>query len=294
MNRASTPFADARGGAPLNLLTFDIEGFVEASQEIMPIPRKYCSEADERREIEVNTLAIVDVLAELKQRATFFILGRIARDMKSLVRRISDAGHEIGCHSFEHRRLYNFAPEAVRLFLREAKSCLEAASGAAVRGFRAPDFSITKKNIWAFDVLLEAGFSYDSSVYPTSLHDVYGIRDFPDRPFRLPNGLIEFPMSAVSIGKQRIPFGGGGYLRLYPLRVTKFLYQMSNARGVPGMLYLHPCEVGGLVPRIDEFSTLRKFRTYVGIKDARRKLVALIKELPFVTISDYLARYPVS
>lgn len=277
----------------VNLLTFDVEGFVEASQDIVDSPPARRSPQREREEIELNTVAILDLLAELDQRATFFVLGRIGRDMTRLVRQIGEAGHEIACHSFEHRRLHRLAPQQVRAALGDAKRYLEDACGRTVGGFRAPDFSITDQNLWVFDLLREAGFSYDSSVYPTGLHDVYGIRDFPPGPVRLANGLIEIPLSALRVLGWGIPFGGGGYLRLYPLAITRWLYRAHNRQGWPGVLYLHPYEMGRVIPRIDGLSMVRTFRTYVGVKGAARKLAALIRERHFVAIEDYLARYPV-
>ncbi len=126
-----------------NMISFDIEGFIEASHDIMEVPPRYLSDELEANEIKTNTLSILKLLAECDQKATFFILGRIARDMPGLVRSIADAGHEIACHSFHHRRLYDSSESEVRDFLGEAKRCLEDASGKPVRGFRAPEFSIT-------------------------------------------------------------------------------------------------------------------------------------------------------
>lgn len=272
----------------LNILSFDIEGFLESSEEILDIPAKYRSERDEAREIEVNTMKIVDVLGARQIKATFFILGRIARDMPHLVRAIADAGHEIGSHSFYHRRLYNLAPEQARAAVRDSKSALEDACGAAVVGFRAPDFSIVRSNQWMFDVLREEGYVYDSSVYPIAVHDVYGIGDFSSRPLRLPNGLIEIPMSTVRALGKSLPFGGGGYFRLYPLWLTRMLGSRANRDGRPVVFYLHPAEMGLIVPRVAEMDALRKFRTYVGIHGARHKLERLLDMFTFVPGIDYV------
>lgn len=277
-----------------NLLTFDIEGFIEASHDSFHVPDKYISEDLEAREIELNTLEILDVLAEVRQRATFFILGRIARDMPSLVRRIAEAGHEIACHSFYHQRLSQFTSSEVEELIRAAKELLEDASGQPVYGFRAPDFSITKDNLYVFDLIQELSYSYDSSVYPTGLHDVYGIDDFPTEPFRLPNGLTEVPLSTIRLAGQNVPFGGGGYLRLYPMAVTKMLFRFKNRRKVPCVLYMHPFEMGKVVPRIKEIGLRRKFRTYVGVRTAKNKLRCLLRSFQFVPIVDYLTEHPVA
>lgn len=271
-----------------NLLTFDIEGFIEASHDSMHVPVTYLSPVAEAEEIEANTLDILELLAEFNQKATFFILGRIARDMPHLVREIATQGHEIGCHSFHHRRLFHFDRPEVERFLLEAKQKLEEASAQRVYGFRAPDFSIGKANLWVFDVLRELSFRYDSSVVPTGLHDVYGIRDFPTEPFVLPNGLIEVPLSTVRVLNQRVPVGGGGYLRLYPLVITKMLFRRANRRGVACVLYLHPFEMGRMVPRIKEMSVIRKFRTYIGVRSARSKLRHLLETFRFTRAIDYV------
>ncbi len=277
-----------------NLLTFDIEGFIESSHESMHVPAEYISERAETEEIEANTGSILDLLEEFGQKATFFILGRIARDMPHLVRRIADAGHEIGCHSLFHKRLYNFQRNEVAAFLEEAKSRLEDASGGRVYGFRAPDFSIIRSNLWAFDVLREKSFLYDSSIYPTGLHDVYGISDFPTTPFRFPNGLIEVPLSTVRIFSRNIPYGGGGYFRLYPLAVTEALFRGSNRKGVAAVVYLHPYEVGSMVRKVNGIGMFRSFRTYVGQKTAAAKLRALLGAFSFARVIDYLDQKPVS
>ena len=129
-----------------------------------------------------------------------------------------------------------------------AKKSLEDVSGEMVLGFRAPDFSITKSNRFALDILREVGFQYDSSIYPTGLHAVYGIREVVPYIHRLPNGLIEFPLPTINLFWNRVPFGGGGYFRLYPIIVTKLLIRRMNKAGHPCMVYIHPYEVGPVIP----------------------------------------------
>ena len=273
-----------------NLLSFDIEGFIEASHDSLGVPRGYTSEELEEEEIEVNTLEILHLLADFDQKATFFILGRIARDMPSLVRQIAEAGHEIACHSFYHRRLLHFSRPEVAQFLRDAKHLLEDVSGKPIYGFRAPDFSINRSNLWVFEILRELSFVYDSSVYPTGLNSAYGISDFSVLPFRLPNELIEVPLSTIRILAQNLPFGGGGYLRLYPLFLTKLFFRATNRKGAPAVLYLHPSEMGKVVRMISEIGWLRKFRTYVGVQSVQRKLRSLLESFTFEPIVDYLQR----
>lgn len=271
-----------------NLITFDIEGFIEASHDSMHVPQQYVSAVKEREEIEVNTHGILDLLAESGQTGTFFVLGRIARDLPALVKRIVTEGHELGCHGFYHRRLYYLSRPKLEEQLSDAKRTLEDVGGGPIHGFRAPDFSITNSNLWAFDVLREVGFTYDSSIYPTSLHDAYGIGGAPRVPFRMPNGLVEFPMATVRVLGANVPFGGGGYLRLYPLWLTRLLIQHSNRAGLPVNVYFHPSEMGIIVRRIEELPWRRKFRTYVGVQTTARKLRALIRSFRFARVIDYL------
>jgi polysaccharide deacetylase family protein (PEP-CTERM system associated) len=280
--------------AVANMISFDIEGQAEALDGVVQVPERHLREGFQEREIEANTRILLDFLGARDQKATFFILGRIAREMPGLVRAIADAGHEIACHSFHHRRLYHYGVAEVTALIREAKQRLEDASGKPAFGFRAPQFSIVARNQWVFDVLGELGFTYDSSVYPTGLHDFYGIGGFPREPFRLPNGLISVPMSVITLFKKEIPFGGGGYLRLYPLALTMWCFRRLNRRGAPGMIYLHPYEVGDLVVKIDEMPLAQRFRRFVGRRAVRRKLARLIGSLRFLPIKDYLDRYPVS
>jgi polysaccharide deacetylase family protein (PEP-CTERM system associated) len=271
-----------------NLLTFDIEGLVEASHDSMTVPPECISVEHENEEVRVNTLEILDVLAETGHTGTFFILGRIARDMPGLVREIADGGHEIGCHSFYHRRLFYFDRAETRQAVASAKHVLEDASGRRVYGFRAPEFSITAVNRWAFDVLQEVGYVYDSSVMPTTLHDVYGIGDFPTGPFRMPNGLFEFPLSTMKILKWNVPVGGGGYLRVYPLAVTRAAFRHADRSHSPRIVYLHPFEMGKIVPRIPGLGIVRRFRTYGGVKGSKAKLKSLLRDFKFVRMIDYL------
>lgn len=270
-----------------NFLTFDIEGFFEASVESLVIPKGYYSSKSEAQEIETNTMAIIEILSEYKVKGTFFILGRIARDMPHIIQNIASQGHEIACHSMEHRRLYNFRKQQVKEFLKKAKGYLEDASQSRVSGFRPPDFSIIKNNLWMHDILLELGFEYDSGVFPICFHDVYGIGEFGTSPSRLPNGLIELPMSISEI-LVNVPFGGGGYFRHYPYFITKFLGKRVNKRGDPFMHYLHPYEIGVVVPYIKELSWTKKIRTYNGVKTSSQKLQKLLSDFKFTTCKNWI------
>jgi polysaccharide deacetylase family protein (PEP-CTERM system associated) len=271
-----------------NCLSVDVEGFVESNLESFHIEDKYISKSEENSEIRENIHIILELLDELGIKATFFFLGRIGRDIPSLVRETAQHGHEIACHSFTHLRIFGLTQEKFREEITYSKKALEDASGRSVVGFRAPDFSITESSIWALDILKEAGFLYDSSIYPIGLHDVYGISGAVYHIHRLPNGLIEFPLSSVQMFRRRFPFGGGGYFRLYPIILTEYLISKVNELGHPCMLYIHPYEVGSVIPHIDGLSYYRKFRHYYHCKNGSKRLRTLLKAFNFNTSLDIL------
>jgi polysaccharide deacetylase family protein (PEP-CTERM system associated) len=277
-----------RPGRVTNALSVDLEGFVESNQESFPIPAGYHDPVRESREIERNTEVTLDLFERRRVRATFFVVGRIARDLPGVVRSIAAAGHEVGCHNYEHRRVFGLTPAAFREGMRRALADLQDVSGQPVRGFRAPDFSITRRSLWALDVLRELGFAYDSSIYPIRGHDVYGIGDLDPWIHRLPNGLVEFPLSSVALGRRRLPFGGGGYFRLYPLPLTHLLVRLTNRAGRPFMLYIHPYEVGPEIPRIAGLPRLRRFRHYYNTRNGAARLGDLLGSYRFAPVRDVL------
>ncbi len=274
----------------LNAFSIDVEGFIESNLQSFHIPGKYCDSLKENTEIERNTEATLELLGEVDTKATFFFVGRIAREIPAIVKKVAAAGHEIGCHNFRHLRVFGIEKKEFEEKLRSAKKSLEDVSGKQVYGFRAPDFSITRASIWALDILKETGFLYDTSIYPFGLHDVYGIEDVSPSIHRLPNGLIEFPMSTFECLGKRLPFGGGGYFRLYPLFLTKYLLSKANRKGLPGMFYIHPYEVGPVIPRISEISAVRKFRHYYHCKNGGLRVKRLLKAFRFCPVVEVLRK----
>jgi polysaccharide deacetylase family protein (PEP-CTERM system associated) len=272
----------------VNAFSIDVEGFVESNLQSFNIPDKYISQSREDREIERNTDVLLEILDESQTKATFFLIGRLAADIPGLVKRVGDAGHEIGCHSYAHIRIFGIDKNEFKQKLSAAKKQLEDVSGRRVYGFRAPDFSITEKTIWALDILKELGFVYDSSIYPFGLHDVYGIKEANPFVHRLPNGLIEFPMATIELLGKRIPFGGGGYFRLYPLLLTKIFLSKLNKQGHPAIFYIHPYEVGPVIPKISPMSYYRKFRHYYHCKKGHVRLRKLLKAVKFGPVIDVL------
>jgi polysaccharide deacetylase family protein (PEP-CTERM system associated) len=254
----------------------------------MPVPSEFLGSAQADREIAANLDIALDLFAEHNCRATFFFLGRIGRSAPDLIRRVAEAGHEIGCHSLEHLRITGMSASEFRAALREAKSLLEDASGQPVIGFRAPEFSIGTANRWAFDALVDAGFRYDSSVVPTRVHDVYGMKGTPKEIFRWPNGLIEFPLPTVRFLGADWPVGGGGYFRLFPVAWTQRFYMARQSRAEPATFYIHPYEIGPQAPRIPGLGPLQRLRHYLRRAQGAVRLAPLLAAVPFVSMAEVL------
>lgn len=271
-------------------LTIDVEGFAESHAESVAVDPSLLEPSVSDREIAQNLDVVLALLDEWGCKATFFFLGRIAVTAPELVRRVASHGHEIGCHSLRHLRISGQSPDVFRAHLVEARSRLEDAGGREVIGFRAPDFSIGDGNRWALDALAACGFQYDSSIVPTQLHDVYGMMDVPEQPFRWPNGLVEFPLPVVHVLGLSLPIGGGGYFRLYPLTLTLSFYRKQARRGRPAAFYIHPYEIGLASPRLPGLTFARRFRHYVRLRQGRERLGRLLKSVPFGTMSGVLAQ----
>lgn len=264
--------------APTTVFSFDIEEHhrIEAATHLtVPLARQ--NEYVERAEATTNW--ILDLLEERRVRATFFIVGALAEAKPRLVRRIHDSGHEVASHSWSHRRVLAMTPDEFRDDLRHSVDFLQQMIGAKVHGFRAPTFSITRANPWAIDILAEEGLTYDSSIFPV-LHDRYGVRDAPSSPFRvhgIRHALLELPPLTLSIGGHRLPVGGGGYFRLFPLSLIKHGLMRNRTSISPpvAMLYFHPWEFDPGQPKLS-LSRLAHWRTYAGIRGARSKLAQLL------------------
>ena len=274
----------------VNCLSIDVEGFVESNRQSFTIDEKYLDPAKEQYEIETNLAAVLELLEEAGTQATFFFLGTVARAQPHLVTQVAGAGHEIGSHSYQHLRIFDLDRREFTENLRASKEQLEDLSGRRVCGFRAPEFSITTSSVWALDVLMELGFVWDSSVYPIGLHDVYGLAGAEPFIHELSNGLIEFPLSTIGLWGRRIPFGGGGYFRLYPLPLTRRFITRTNRLGQACMFYIHPYELGPIIPRIAELSFYRRFRHYYNCRNGSSRLRNVLRRFKFASGMEVLTR----
>jgi polysaccharide deacetylase family protein (PEP-CTERM system associated) len=243
--------------------------------------------------VERNTDRLLELLARFGATGTFFTVGWVARRQPTLVRRIAEAGHEVASHSFWHRRVNTLTPEEFRADVRDCKAALEDACGRPVHGFRAPSFSIRPGGEWAFDVLLEEGHHYDSSLFPIRRPD-YGYPAAPPEPheIRRPAGtLLELPLATLNVGGLRIPAAGGGYLRHFPLALTRAALRGHQHRGQPAMFYIHPWEIDPDQPRIAA-PWLMRVRHYRGLKKTLPRLERLLEEFRFRSVEAWLATRP--
>lgn len=264
-----------------NALTFDIEDYFHVSAFSGSLDKDHWRNMPSR--VEATTDKILSLLNEAGCQATFFILGWVARSQPQIVRRIAEGGHEVACHSLEHRRVYEMTPVEFLEDTRTAKLSLEDASGKQVVGYRAPSFSITRDSFWAFEILADLGFRYDSSVFPIK-HPNYGFPEAPRSPFLVEtkSGLItEFPMTTLEFGRRRSPIGGGAYFRILPYWYTRWgLRHINRTEGRPVCLYLHPWELDPEQPRISAGLTSR-MRHYLGLRGVETKVRKLLHDFEF-------------
>jgi polysaccharide deacetylase family protein (PEP-CTERM system associated) len=292
MQETSTTIAHATapgdaGGWP-TVLSFDVEEHhrIEAAAglDVAPALRE-----DYRRRMARATGWILEQLAARDIRATFFVVGQIAEDDPGLIRAIAAAGHEIGSHGWDHRRILAMDPEGFREDARRSKDALEQAGGVPVIGYRAPTFSLVRGTAWALDILADLGYLYDSSIYPVR-HDRYGIPGAPRGPF-LAQGdrreILEIPPATARIAGVNVPVGGGGYFRLmhWPvLRAALWLSRRDPSAGAT-VLYFHPWEFDPDQPRLP-LKRASGFRTYVGIRRTRGRLHRLMTGRRFLRAVD--------
>lgn len=273
----------------INVLTVDVEEYfqVEAFSEYVGKKdwEKYPCRVDD------PTFRLLDILALHQVKGTFFVLGWLAERNPELVKKIFDAGHEIASHGYNHTMVTRMTPEEFRSDIRKSRQILEDIVNTGILGYRAPTFSIVKKTAWVYPILLEEGFRYSSSVFPI-WHDRYGWPDFGEEPRKMASDesgdLWEIPLSVDFIGPIRVPFGGGGYLRWYPLSLTKKFLRNLAKNGKPIVVYVHPWELDSEQPDILRAPFLRRLRHRLGISKMEGKLTELLRYLSFGTAAQFL------
>ena len=271
-----------------NALTVDVEDYFQVSAFAKSVDRNDWDKYPLR--VEKNTRRLMDMFDEAQVKATFFVLGWVADRNRSLIQEIAQRGHEVASHGYSHQLIYNQSQEVFREETIRSKRLLEDIIQAPVRGYRAASYSITKDSLWALDILAEAGFDYDSSIFPVR-HDRYGIPDAKEMPhiLKTPKGhtLVEFPLSTAKIFSYKLPVAGGGYFRLYPYTLTRAGLRQVNSRQQPFIFYLHPCEIDPDQPNV-EAGWFSRFRHYNNLDKCESRLQRLMDDFQFTTVWQVL------
>ncbi len=283
-----------------NYLTIDVEDYfhVSAFEDLSP-PDTW---AERECRVERNTDRILQILDESGVKATFFILGWVAERYPQLVRTIADAGHEVASHGYLHQRVALQDRQVYREDIRRAKSLLEEQTGRKVLGYRAPSYSITRQTSWAFDELVDAGFEYDSSIFPMR-HDFYGIPDWPrfsgyavkkdgqwlaaDQPQAGEKAIREYPITTLNLLGRNLPIAGGGYFRLLPYAVTSWgLRRINQQEQKPFVFYLHPWEFDPNQPRMAGAKAKSRFRHYLNLHRTEQRFKCLLRDFRFTSLAS--------
>lgn len=259
-----------------NAMSIDVEDYFQVSAFAPYIAR---GDWDNREcRVERNIERILALLAERNTKATFFTLGWIAERYPRMVRDIVAQGHELASHGYGHERASDLSPTAFADDITRAKKLLEDLGGHEVLGYRAPSFSIGEGNLWAFDVLRDAGYRYSSSVYPIK-HDHYGMPDSPRFAYPVRDGLLEVPVTTLRVFNRNLPSSGGGYFRLLPYALSRWLIQQVNARDrQSAVFYFHPWEIDAEQPRIAGIDGKTRFRHYVNIGRTHDRIAQLLAD----------------
>jgi polysaccharide deacetylase family protein (PEP-CTERM system associated) len=272
----------------VNAMSVDVEEYFHASALERVAPQAAWDTLPSR--VEPTTRALLELFAAHDVRATFFILGWVADRHPALVRDIASAGHEIASHGYWHQIVYTLTPDAFRNDVRRSREVLQDLAGTPVTGYRAPSFSITRQSLWALDVLLEEGYTYDASVFPVR-HDRYGIPDAPRHAYasvRDGGTIAEVPPSTVRVGGLNLAVAGGGYFRLLPYGWTRAgIGRVNTAEGRPAIFYLHPWEIDTEQPRLPVGPATR-LRHYGNLARTHGRLDRLLREFAFAPVADVL------
>ena len=281
------PAPPGRAPATEHLFTVDVEEYFHAAALGPAVTRGGAAKLESRVRAQVEHL--LERMAAHGARGTFFTLGSVAAECPEVVRSIAAAGHEVASHGWSHQRVTALRPDSFRDEARRSRAVLEDAGGSAVAGYRAPNFSIVRGREWAWDILLEEGYRYDSSVFPgRSGHPADG--PTAAHAVKRPAGtLVEVPLTYATVGGVRVPAAGGAFFRLLPPSLTRRALRQAEARGEPGVFYLHPWEIDPAQPRLP-VSALTRVRHYGGLEGAAARLEQVLAEFRFTSVIRHLDR----
>lgn len=277
--KAKAPEATDGDSRILNAITCDVEDYFQVQAFFGHIDRADWDSHTPR--VERNTEKVLQLYADHNVKGTFFTLGWVAERYPALIRRMVDEGHEVASHGMAHFRADGQDPATFRDDVTRSKKLLEDTGGAAVNGYRAASFSIGAKNLWAFEVLADAGYRYSSSVYPVR-HDIYGMPEAPRFAFKPEEGMgriVEVPVTTNLVAGKKIPCGGGGWFRLLPYALSAWHYRRVNERDQkPSMFYFHPWEIDPDQPRQEQAGLKSKIRHYTNLDKMEGKIARLLTE----------------
>jgi polysaccharide deacetylase family protein (PEP-CTERM system associated) len=268
--------------------TVDVEEYFQVSALEPSVARSQWDSLESR--VSGSVRELLRLLDEHEARATFFVLGWIAERHPQLVRGLSQGGHEVASHGWDHRLVTRQNPEQFRHSVRRSKAVLEEITRTEVVGFRAPSFSIVPGREWALDILLEEGYRYDSSLFPIR-RPGHGYSNGDRDPYwiRRPAGtLAEIPPTTVRWFGLNIPAAGGAYFRHLPYGLVQAGLRDAEERGAPGTFYIHPWELDPDQPRVAA-PWMTRWRHYGGLDRTRERLRRLLDEFRFRTIARTMA-----
>lgn len=261
------------------VLTVDFEDWFHS---LDPFPENW---GNYERRVEYGTNKLLEILSLKNCKITFFVLGDAAVNNPQLVKMISDEGHEIASHGFNHKFIYEQSPKEFKHDLRHSLDCLSNLTGKKIISYRAPYFSITDESKWALDILTEEGIEQDSSIFPV-LNSRYGIPKNNRLPYKFSNGLWEWPITTYKTIFGNFPFAGGVYFRFLPVKVTKYCMLSLLRRREPVLFYFHPWELDPLQPVLSTVSLFLKFRHYHGLAETYYKLICAFQNLELISLSE--------
>lgn len=272
----------------INALSVDVEDWFQVGAFENTLSRDDWNSLPCR--VEANVDRVLALFAESGVKATFFTLGWVAECYPAAIRRIVDAGHELASHGYDHQRVFTFTAEEFRADLRKARALLEDAGGVAVKGYRAPSFSIDSRTPWAHPILAEEGYAYSSSVAPV-VHDHYGWKEAPRFAFRPVEGsdLIELPVTTARLRGRTLAAGGGGFFRLLPYAFSRWAVRQVNGQDHrPAIIYFHPWEIDPEQPRVEGAPLKSRIRHYTNLSRMAPKLRRLIGDFKWGRVEDIL------
>lgn len=268
----------------LNAMTVDVEDYFQVSA-FEDVINKDSWDSQQLR-VGQNTHRLLDLFAEHNVKSTFFTLGWVAKRCPDVIKRIVSEGHELASHGLEHQRATTMTRTQFEKDVYDSKAILEDVSGSAIKGYRAPSFSVNDSNTWVYEVLVEQGFIYSSSTYPIE-HDLYGVPSWPRFKYQREEGIIEIPIPTIRKKNTNVGIGGGGFYRLYPYWLSKKrILSFMESETAPYSFYFHPWEIDADQPYIKNANWRSKFRHYINLSRMESKIEMLLKDFNWGSMYD--------